>query len=385
MKKATVRYISASERLNYGDLLFPIIFKNYFNNFINFHNYGLIESDYVDFGAIKTKSYKSLLKEINIIEDYFVVGGGEFYFSNWSKLYSFINPTYNFLSNFRVFNKIDSYLNLISKFLGDGKSHFPYFPEFTTNIIYIAGGGQFPKNNKYNSYLKCVLLNSKIVSVRDNRTYRSMLDHDIKADLIPDSAILMSKLFSPEFLETKTDGKFHINRGSYVYLQVGKNKGPINLQSFVNQLEKVSTEFGLKVICSPIGFAPGHEDDKILKKLVSLSKDWELVYPNNIYDIMYLISNSKMYIGTSLHGAITAFAYQVPIMPLNKKILKLNSFVNTWTKEVYISNIDFEMVYESFFKVFDKWDEKVAENLLKNQQEIVEAYFEKINKIFLNQ
>lgn len=58
-----VRYISARDRLNYGDFLFSLIFKEYFKDTFDIEFYGIVESNYSYFGAIPTQSYKTWCSE----------------------------------------------------------------------------------------------------------------------------------------------------------------------------------------------------------------------------------------------------------------------------------------------------------------------------------
>jgi polysaccharide pyruvyl transferase WcaK-like protein len=379
-----IRYISASERLNYGDLLFPIIFKKYFDEDFEFENYGLIESDNSSFGALKTKSFRKLSREIQN-EDIFVVGGGEVFFSKWSKLVSFISPFYNFFYGWKVFKKIDEITNITSYIMGGKGSYSPYIPRFTMNTFYISVGGQFNKfiPPTYKNEIEKCLNNSKSLSVRDSRTFESLRNENVKSKLIPDSAILMSRIYDTNKLKSLTSFDAKDFSFPFIYFQVSVDKGPEDLELFVKNLSKAANKHSLKVLCCPIGLAPGHDDHKILQKMSDLNPNWQYVHPKNIYDIMYLISESKLYVGTSLHGAITAFAYGVPIIPLNKKLKKLDGFIDTWASEVYINCIDFYQIEDALEESLNKWDHSKAKNLLIEQQNIVESYFRELKSDML--
>lgn len=377
-----IRYLTASERINYGDLLFPIIFKFYFERDFNFHNYGLIKSDNSYFGALKTDSFRSLRKRYKK-DDVIVIGGGEVFFSRWSILLSFIYPSYNFLYNQRVFKKIESITNLTSYLFGGQGSYSPYVPEFSQRTIYIGCGGQFNEHMSLSqkNKLKSCLNKSKFLSVRDKRTFDSLSNENIAVKLMPDSAIVMSKIFKKQELKLLKTLDDKIQDHDYIFLQLALTKGPNNIESFVSDLSKVAEQRKLKVICCPIGLVPGHDDHIILQKMVQLSENWIYVEPHNIYDIMFLIAFSKLYVGTSLHGAITAFAYGLPIVPLNKKIKKLSSFVQTWTCDIYIDSIDFHDIQWGVEEAFKKWNPNKASLLLSDQQKEVEVNFEEIKNI----
>ena len=59
-----IKIFAASDRNNYGDLLFPLVIKKILEkDFPNYtiENYGIIKSDLSFFGALPTNSFKSLI------------------------------------------------------------------------------------------------------------------------------------------------------------------------------------------------------------------------------------------------------------------------------------------------------------------------------------
>lgn len=378
-----VRYISAGDRLNYGDFLFSLIFKEYFKDTFDIEFYGIVESNYSYFGAIPTQSYKTLVKEINHEEDVVVIGGGEVFFPKWSSLYSFIHPTYSLFKRNRYLNKIDSLINLSQKMFYQTRNEFPFIPNLGCENIFISVGGQFTKklNPKEVSYLKNVLSKSTFISVRDNRTYLSLKANDINTTKIPDSAVLMSKIYPLEELIKRLKNISLLNiDNQFIFLQLGKYKGPKNKKKFISDINQIAVEKKLTIICCPIGTAPGHEDNKLLMQFCKLDSSWRLVKPNNVFEIMYLIAKSELYIGTSLHGLITAFSFNKPAISMNKKVLKADSFIETWCSEFYEPSIDYEELSTKAKIVFQKWDKTKAHLQLEYCQKLVENYFLDIKK-----
>jgi polysaccharide pyruvyl transferase WcaK-like protein len=314
-------------------------------------------------------------------DDIIVIGGGEVFFARWGILASFIFPWFHRLYKSRFFNKLERKINFTSYIFAGKELYSPYVPEINVSTFYISVGGQFNVSTSFESKnrLKYWLGNAKSLSVRDERTLDSLKKENIKSKLIPDSAILMSKLFPKQELLTLKSSELKTPDFNYIFLQIALNKGPKDIQYFIEELSKIASNLSLKIVCCPIGLASGHDDPLILKEMVSLSSDWLYIEPKNLYDIMFLISNSKLYVGTSLHGAITAFSYTIPIVPLNKKIKKLNSFVQTWTSEIYISTVDFESIHDGVQNSFKKWNESKASELVATYQNMIEDYFREIN------
>ena len=91
---------------------------------------------------------------------------------------------------------------------------------------------------------------------------------------------------------------------------------------------------------------------------------------------MFLISISKIYIGTSLHGMITAQSFNIPFVGLNRKIEKLEGYIKYWIDENY-ENIDFEELHR-IESIFNNWDFQKLNVLTNNQKEMVYANIFKI-------
>lgn len=380
----TLRYLSAGDRLNYGDFLFSLIFRHYFSKSFEVQYYGIVDSDFSNFGAIPTKSYKSFVREIHGNNDIIIIGGGEVFFPNWIKLYTFINRTYAKLMQNRVLYKIESIMKLVKYFIPAQQSWFPFVPNFTNENIYISAGGEMShlmKKRELN-YLIDKLKEANFLSVRDFRTMHSLKKQNIPCTLLPDSAILMSKIYSLKHLTQAFENKqgLTMDRGKYIYLQVGNEKGPADLTEFSKSINKFAAKRGCTVLCCPIGQAPRHEDHLILRKLCKQNKGWNYYEPKSIFEIMLLIAKASVYIGTSLHGIITSYAYSKPVIALNTALAKNESFIETWCNEFYGKPIDFHEIDDNAELIMGKWDKTRAKDCLVKQQKMVEDYFSEITQ-----
>ncbi len=369
-----IHFLSAADRINYGDLLFPLIFKKIAEeNGYTFNNYGIVRSNLSLFGALPTKSYKILLRTIKSESGKLIIGGGEVFFADWRTLYGFINPFYSKALKYKRIAALEKKIRFSKFYLCFNQVAIPFCPSKNellndkVKIYYNSVGGSLPygKNKKEIENIKQALNNASLVSVRDKRTADELKKLNVNSKIVPDSAIIISSIFSKEeILENKTlDNK---NLKNYIFLQLGINKGPNNLVQFALQIKKLSNELNLNVILCPIGKAPGHEDNIILKKLQLIESDFHYIEPKNIFDIMYLISNSSIYMGTSLHGLITAQSFNVPFVGLNEKLEKVNAYTTTWIGENYRS-LSFEEI-DKTLNIFYSWNfSRIAK---KNQEQI---------------
>jgi polysaccharide pyruvyl transferase WcaK-like protein len=382
--KKIVHFLSASDRINYGDLLFPILFKSVLESRhpqAVFINYAVVKSDFSEFGALPTASYLSFQKQVKLLGGSVVVGGGEVFFTEWRTLYSYISPIYYRLLKNRYFKKLNAKIDFAKIVLSNNQVAIPFCPSpdelknDNLNLFFSSVGGVFfgNKEKPKNSALIKTLKKSSLLSVRDQRSYDSMKLFGLDPKLVPDSAIIMSDIFSQESLYDKTDLK-NLKDKKYLFFQLGRYKSPTDLIKFTTQLKNIGEKLNLEVVLCPIGLAPGHEDDIILHKIYKLEPSFLLVKPKNIYDIMFAISNASLYVGTSLHGLITAQSFGKPYVGLNKNLTKLDSYLKTWTDKA-MGCFDFESL-EEIVPLYENWNFDLRSQQLLLQKQMVYSNLE---------
>ena len=390
-----INIIGAIDRFNYGDLLFPHIiereFNSLFGDFFSFSYFGLVHSDYRKFGAKPSKNLREFYKSSDDDNVNIIIAGGESLGATYSKLLSFIS------SNFKFFNdshKLSRVINMESaaKLILGGKSKYPFVIsryDFVNNpkVFYNSLGGSGLGSIDKIEMMKIVnsINNSDYFSVRDIKTLNNFINNgcDI-AKLVPDSAILVSEFYSQHYLESNCSiilkNKIEEILNKYVFFQVGKYKTGNNIDVIIEELKKIHKNLGCPIVLCPIGTAPGHEDQQPLK-FIHDRLPLETIYFDDlsIWEIMYLISNSALYIGTSLHGVITAMSYNVPYLGLNKKILKLQSYLETWGHEVSNRNIDFDEISKFASNVISV-NRKEINEMTFNQKKLVHGSFYEIGR-----
>ena len=375
--KKIIHFLSASDRINYGDLLFPILFKSVLERHYPqtvFLNYAVVKSDFSRFGALPTASYLSFQRKVKLLGGNVVIGGGEVFFTEWRTLYSFISPTYSKLLKNSYFKRLNAKIDFAKIVLSHNKVAIPFCPSKEElennqlNLFFSSVGGVFfgTKEKPKNSKLINTLQKSSLLSVRDQRSFDSMKLFGLSPKLVPDSAIIMSDIFAQDFLYSGTNLKT-LKDKKYMFLQLGRYKSPNDLKTFVKQLKSVGAQLELEIVLCPIGLAPGHEDDVVLNKIHKLEASFTLIKPKNIYDIMFAISNASLYVGTSLHGLITAQSFGRPYVGLNKNLPKLDSYIKTWTDKE-MGCIDFESI-DAIIPIYKKWDfELIGQQLVRQKQ-----------------
>ena len=383
-----INVFAASDRNNYGDLLFPILMKKFLKNEnldFTFSNYGIIKSDLACFGALPTLSFNELVKKSKSSSEnsYIVIAGGEVLGGGWLNLYRFVNTFWNSIYHNRyarfIVNKtsiLEHYslqINHSSKpFILDGRQFK------NTKIVYNAVGAQGAKkmlasNKNYIKYFK----NVSYLSVRDKVSKNHFDSFQIPNNLIPDSALIMSDVIDTEFDDYVTQDCRIIATQKYAYVQLGNNKGPDDLKVFVQNLKKFSKQNDLKIVLCPIGLALDHSDDILLKNIQEGNPEFTYYHPKNLYEIMFLLKESRIYIGTSLHGVVTAQSFNKPFFVFPQKIPKLKIYIDTWFNNPEKWYGEFEE-YDKMQNIYSEFDIEKQTIETTRQKQIIKSHYSKI-------
>lgn len=324
----------AYDRHNYGDLLFAIVLKRYLEASGRFSVFvaATKKSDLSTYGALPTISLKkALMLTREQPKTMLVVAGGECLTAQWESIIGYLAPqaiyypikATPYLIGHKAFIRLSRMVTGIPSDipLVPGEHELPGY-----KVMYNSVGGNEINRKKplIHEAIKRNLKDCTYVSVRDRETSAELDKLGVQHNLVPDSAILISDIF-PRQVDASEPG--------HIVFHISDHHAKRRIEAIAQQLTELNVNTGLKIALLTIGKAPGHSDDGPLDKLQSLLGD-ERAYrvdSGNIEDIIRCIATSKLYCGTSLHGAITALAYAVPqIALLPKRVIKLSSFLETW-------------------------------------------------------
>lgn len=400
MKK--IALLGAFDRDNYGDILFPIIIEAWFkkNNYkFSYNYYGLIESDLRSIGGKKTKSINDFYNDYN---DVIIVVGGQVLNAKWSSMHLNLIDSNMMQNIYKIVYKIlgSQRSNRFSQWKLKGLTMFPWIISKEVSkgakVIYNSvGGTRFNNFSKFElATLKNDLDSSSYISVRDRVTYEKLDNMNLKnIEISPDSAIIMSELFDVKNLKQITSkriieivDKYKHGNSKYICFQIGKHYGRGNEKLIAEQLIGVSKRFNMSLVLLPIGKAAGHEDHIVLSKVMKWldgKVEVELVQERSVFDIMYLISQSNMFLGTSLHGCITSLSYNVPCISLDKRVVKAEAFLKEFFPEDQLYSVSYENIVQSVETTLGFSKEKRSLNL-KKAIDLVNGNFEEIYKTIYN-
>lgn len=355
--------IGAFDRYNYGDLLFPIILEKQLQTYgqdFRFQFFGLVKSDLRPQGGIPTQGLQEFYRQLSDPNRsvHVIIAGGEALGVTWNSLYAALNPLFQKINyRHKKINKLFD-LNAATRFLLKGKTTLPFlldkevFPGIKSiSLNSLGGSGLNEKTFTKFSELKPNLQNADYFAVRDEVTLQNVEKAGLRANLFPDSAILMSEFFPLEYLENNVSpgvkSYVEANRGNYAFVQINKKTTRGHEKTIARELDRVYSEGHTQLCFCPIGKALDHDDHEALHSLGKLVKSpFTYFDADTIWDIMYLIAGSKCYIGTSLHGAITGMSYAVPQVGL--KVEKLSAYLSTWGVDGNRDAVEFSGLYDRF-------------------------------------
>jgi len=351
MKPKRLIIIAPNDRYNYGDLLFShIIKKELAHLYDEVVNVATIENDLTEVGGDIVKSIPFVYNLSEKFENHIIIAGGESFFSPWYYAISYLDYGFNKKSKFIV--KVLKKLNLQSVYLNFSVLYAKYSINATTEYPYTIGKHEIKNADRvfYNSLgaswipesffkskkVKNILDNVDYISLRDVNSNDIMVNSGFKSHLVPDCAVVMSEYYTNDFLRSKISieiEKFvRDTENKYFVFQINKALGSKNFRSIIKMLKDVSLNHKLTVCLCPVGFALGHDDHEILEEVYrALLKEGIDVYFSSkltIWDIMYLIGESRLFIGTSLHGVITSMSYKTPYIGI--LVEKTIRYINTW-------------------------------------------------------
>ena len=365
-----IALVGAYDRYNYGDILLPHIITDVYKGKYKCDYYALIDSDLSNIGGFKTNSIKRLYSDNHKYKAIIIVGGDVFA-SSWFGMYICYN--YWDIYPLKILHRImPEITEMICKKKLSGKSRFPWIFNnvFNTNvkIIYNCVGGYRENDKQSSEELKLLSRNASYISCRDIMALNSI---EKRGFYVPDSAIIMSDIYGGNYLEDNVSNKVKmICNEPYVVFQSRKIKSREKEKRIGEQLDVFTKKTGLKVVLLPIGFANAHEDLKALKNIYQFTNHATLITEATIWEIMYIIAHSRAFVGSSLHGCITAASFNVPSCPMDNKIAKQEFFYNGWKVPTVPNNKwDINYISENYSALINNFDKNILRikvNDLKN-------------------
>lgn len=354
--KKKVLFISAADRWNLGDLLFPIVFKHFAETKgLEFCNTGIRAYESNDLELLPVLDIREFRRHKNIL---LIIGGGEVLNVNIGMLKYYLESRNGFhrfsdaiISRLQRGSFLDRNLRRLRIIFWQAQYGILSLRivSFYNNILrdsdrfYLPVGGKFNENGKRG---RKILSNTRMIAGRDQRTHESF-PVELNAGLSPDPVSVIRTVFPVPKEKKKQLVVQFSGPGAFSPEQLAKL-----ISSFISN--------GLKVIGLAIGRCNGHDDIESLRNMKKRIPHMDVVESETIGQSVEILASSTVYMGTSLHGAIIAHAYGNAVIGLAERVPKLKNYISTWMSE-YAFNYQASSTVSDLTSFVERFDSKKAQ------------------------
>jgi len=168
--------------------------------------------------------------------------------------------------------------------------------------------------------LKAIILSISYLSVRDSTSAQLLFEAtDIMPKVVPDSVFAIGRCFPKNVLDERfitLSEKLKLPE-RYVVFQINNLEEGIGNQEYHAMLSGLEKDMGAQVVFMPIGYV--HEDRECMMKLNHSFDEPFMFIEEKLSppDMLAVISHAQGFVGTSMHGSVTAQVYGVPTIGIN--------------------------------------------------------------------
>ncbi len=316
MKKYRIAFCGVFDLANYGDHLFPIIFKSEMEKRglnIELILFSPIECEQAFDNSVHVYSLRNLEKmQMENSFDAFIIAGGEII-----HLFRFFQKTKIGAADYEEYPISETWL--IPAFVAN---------KYRVKLIWNTPGIPFPFDNHVKNFIKAICDSTDYLSIRNIFSKECLIECGINEDkikIIPDTALALSKTIKFNYLVNIRE---HIlSKEKYIVFHCNKFINENQISTVIKCLEKLAKK-GFKIVLLPLAYT--HGDDVVLQKINELSNYQFFVFDKSlsIDEMISVLAGCFLYIGVSFHGAITALQY-------GKKVIAFDYMKNDKTRNLF--------------------------------------------------
>ena len=344
---------------NYGDLLYPIIFRHLLKKrdpSLQVRHYSPTAGEAPQEAGFETHSILDLF-ERSAEPRTLVVGGGDILRTDWDVVASHYgtNSRVSYDGLRRSIGTLNAFDYLLRKkiprlnpaafYAGRFRARWmnysaagPFLidtddlPE-ASSVSYLSCGVPHDFNPRERTRVKRILDQARFIYLRDEQSAEKLRSAGVSRTIhvAPDLAVTLSDQF---------DREQHVRRGQEILSQFGVDKGRsftsfqcqpypgFDEEEIVTQFRRYQERTDSLVVMLPIGNC--HGDHEFLQSLARRAGG-ALKYAGrcSVVDVIALIAASDLFVGTSLHGNITASSFGVPHVFGPLPVDKTGGFLST--------------------------------------------------------
>ena len=184
------------------------------------------------------------------------------------------------------------------------------------SMAYCSVGVPFVFEDKVKSRVARAIDKASFIYLRDRQSERKLRDAGVKREIhvAPDLGVILGEFFDAATERTKgrrileTRG---VDTRRRVLCAQSNPQPPESASVMLQQLQAYQAATQCEVILLPLGLC--HGDDVFLKGLAKASEGaFRYLELDSIFEMISVIAACDAFLGTSLHGNITSFAFGIP-------------------------------------------------------------------------
>ena len=225
---------------------------------------------------------------------------------------------------------------------------YPLMFAYLNNIrvVFNNPGVPFSFAQNHRVFVQKLLNSVDYLSVRDE-TSKAFLDECICKQVVqvaPDTVIMARELFSEEQLEEAYQKVLKdypkLAEKQYVLFQTNSFDSRLSMQQHGLMMKEIGEVLDMRVVYFPIGYV--HSDVELLQDIsrqASIPSSMLITQKLTPLEMLSVIKHAGFFIGTSLHGNLTSFVFDVPAVALNfLSLAKMQGFFQWINRPEAITN-----------------------------------------------
>ena len=350
---------------NYGDLLYPIVFRHLVQKkdpTLQVRLYSLRAGESLRRSTLTIESIRSLFAKEHSGLRTLVIGGGDILRTDWDLMARHYGRRSR-VSIPSVRNSIDSFgarrfrarwMNYpaAGPFLID-----PNDLPGESRAAYVSCGVPHDFAASEIDRVKRTLGNASFIGLRDEDSAEKLLRAGIDCEVrvAPDLTVTLSDQFDRNELACrgrKILSRFEVQSDRPLLCFQSQPYPGFDTDEILRELKRYQERRATEVVALPLGYC--HGDHEFLKGLAKRS-DGAIKYADvsSVFDMLAIIAASDVFVGTSLHGNITAFSFGIPHVFGPLPVAKVDGFLR-------VANLPLELKMNSWSELNDKIDAAIA-------------------------
>ncbi|MDB6121515.1 MAG: hypothetical protein JWQ71_508 [Pedosphaera sp.] len=370
--KSALAHFGAFDMENYGDLLYPMIFEQMLRKrgeARQIQQFSLMGSESLQDSGYSTRPLQQLFSFWRKQPHRLIVGGGDVLRTDWNLVASHYQssrlprkrPTLRFKLRQWRRHLLKQPLDEIGKFRYQYMNYsavgpFIIEPRRFSNpksVAYCSCGVPFPFEKKVRHLVARAINQAVFVYVRDRQSRQTLVNAGVTREIhvAPDLIVALSDFFDPS-VERKKGRDLLQQAGVDIrrnILCVQSNPQPPETnEELLQQLMAYQKRTACEVVLLPLGQC--HGDNAYLRQLAQASGGiFKYLELDSIFAMIATLAACDVFIGTSMHGNITAFSFGIPHLFGPIPAAKCEGFLD-------VVNLPLELKLKSWTEINQKLD-----------------------------